>query len=402
MGIGFKAQTVPAAVCSFLVMYLVTVCVSSKSFSASLELTKYGKTHYLERVRKPTNKSMFESREKDSIRHCKRIMKQFFISGFFLLTLLNVNQCLIAQFAPSVGQIGSTAMYKDSSDFAAWASSCTVIRGYQDISQPGGPYANVGDENMALGMASIDGVVSLGDGGYAILKFNTPIKDTTGADFAVFENSFDDQFLELAFVEVSSDGINYFRFPAVSNTDTITQTWSFGYTDATKINNLAGKYRGMYGTPFDISDIADHILLNKKAITHVKVIDVVGCIQNQYCTRDANGHKINDPWPTSFGSGGFDLDAVGVIHDQNHVGIKDLNELHAQVYPNPAKDFLKISVPNNHDYTISICTTQGIEIISKSNEKMQSSISLNDLLPGVYLLQIKSGEQLKRIKFVKE
>lgn len=308
----------------------------------------------------------------------------------------------MAQFAPAVGQIGTTAIYKDSSDFIAWATSCNVVRGYQDVSQPGGPYTNVGDESMALGKAGADGVISLGDGGFAVLQFEAPIKDTTGPDFAVFENSFDDIFLELAFVEVSSDGTNYFRFPAISNTDTTTQTWSFGYTDATKIHNLAGKYRGMYGTPFDIADLADHILLNKKAITHVKVIDVIGCIQNQYCTRDANNHKVNDPWPTGFGSGGFDLDAVGVIHDQNHVDLKEENELLVQVLPNPAKEYLEIIVPDHQNYSVSISTLQGRVVVEKANENFQSTLLLDHLSSGIYLLQIKSGNQQKHIKFVKE
>lgn len=311
-------------------------------------------------------------------------------------------KCLLAQYAPPVGQPGTTAMYKDSSDFIGWATVCQVVRGYQDVSQLTGPYANVGNESMALGKAGTDGIVSLGDGGFAILQFASPIKDTTGYDFAVFENGFDDLFLELAFVEVSSDGLNYFRFPAISNTDTTTQTGSFGYTDATKINNLAGKYRGMYGTPFDIADITDNSLLNKKAITHVKIIDVVGCIQNQYCTRDANGHKVNDPWPTGFSAGGFDLDAVGVIHSQAQVGVKEYEELKVSVYPNPAKDFLKIIVPNNHDYSICISTLQGVVMLEEKHENIKSSVSVESLLPGIYILQITSGDLKKQMKFVKE
>jgi len=59
-----------------------------------------------------------------------------------------------------------------------------------------------------------------------------------GFDFAVFENSFNDSFLELAFVEVSSDGINFVRFPATSNTQTDVQITGFGTIDPTYINNL--------------------------------------------------------------------------------------------------------------------------------------------------------------------
>ena len=81
------------------------------------------------------------------------------------------------------------------------------------------------------------GVVSLGDGGYGILTFDEPIDNGLGWDFAVFENSFSDDFLELAFVEVSSDGINFFRFPATSLTQDIVQVGGFGNIDANELDH---------------------------------------------------------------------------------------------------------------------------------------------------------------------
>jgi hypothetical protein len=48
-----------------------------------------------------------------------------------------------------------------------------------------------------------------------------------GYDFAIFENGFPfgsgSFYLELAFVEVSSDGKHFVRFNAISNTDTTQQ-----------------------------------------------------------------------------------------------------------------------------------------------------------------------------------
>jgi hypothetical protein len=38
--------------------------------------------------------------------------------------------------------------------------------------------------------------------------------------------------------------------------------------------------------------------------------------ENNYASCDSQGHQINDPWPTPFPTGGFDLDAVGVIHQK--------------------------------------------------------------------------------------
>lgn len=317
-----------------------------------------------------------------------------------LVSLLFSGGISFAQFAPSVAQPGTTALYKDSSAFVAWGNKCKIIRGLQDISSPAIGYANVGDSASALGIAGTTGIVSLGDGGSATLQFNSFIIDGVGSDLAVFENGFDDSFLELAFVEVSSDGIHFFRFPATSNTDTITQTWSFGLTDATKINNLAGKYRGEYGTPFDLADIPDTVLLDKQAITHVKVIDVVGCIQNQYCSRDANNHKINDPWPTDFGSGGFDLDAVGIIHQQA-VGLEELELKHVTIFPNPATDVIYINSGLNNNYSISINNLFGENILRLENNLKTTSVSLNELKHGVYFLTITSGGKQKQVKFVK-
>jgi len=321
------------------------------------------------------------------------------------ITLISLSGLLVsglssfAQFAPGVGQAGTTAMFKDSSAFVGWATKCSITRGLQDISVGSGPYASVGDSTSAYGKAGTTGVVSLGDGGMATLQFASPIRNDAGPDFAVFENSFDDSFLELAFVEVSSDGGTFFRFPAVSNTDATTQTASFGLTDPTKLNNLAGKYRANYGTPFDLSDIPDNLLLNKQAITHVRIIDVVGCIQDQYCTRDMNNHKINDPWPTAFGSGGFDLDAVGVIHQQGTVmSVEEEQVLAAAVFPNPVSDQLHIRVHTNKDYVLTVTNVLGEVVMQAANA---DRLSVEQLKEGVYTLEISAAERHSVQKFVK-
>ena len=304
-----------------------------------------------------------------------------------------------AQFAPPFGHEGNTAMYKDSSAFVAWANKCNIIRGFQDISNQSLGYTNVGDSSFAIGQAGTNGVVSLGDGGVAILEFSSPIMDGNGPDFAVFENGFDNLFLELAFVEVSSDGIHFFRFPAISNTDTTIQTDGFGLTDASKLHNLAGKYRAEYGTPFDLYDLTNDALLNKQAITHVKVIDVVGSIQNQYCSRDVNNHKINDPWPTGWGNGGFDLDAVGVIHQQT-VGIDELELRTISVYPNPATNVLYVNL-SSINYSLEVINLMGEVVLKAENKSNTTSLELSNLKSGVYYLKISSEGKQKQMKFVK-
>ena len=229
----------------------------------------------------------------------------------------------IAPFAPAQDQPGTTAMHADSSAFVAWATGCVAEPGPMNIANPSAGIAGAGwpQENAIGEPEGTYGVTCLGDGGYATLTFASPICNQPGPDFAVFENGFksgEQWFLEIAFVEVSSDGENFFRFPAITAVQYETQLGGFATMDPAYIHNFAGKYGAFYGTPFDLDEVPDAPLLNKNSITHVRVVDVVGCIDPEYCTYDSQGHPVNDPWPTPFASSGFDLDAVGVIHDVAH------------------------------------------------------------------------------------
>ncbi len=267
-------------------------------------------------------------------------MKNLILIILFLIALGRfVSQ---AQFPPPAGQPGSTAMHKDSSAFVAWAIHCVVERGLQNITDTESDTASAGEAWMATGKSGVNGMVSLGDGGIAILTFDSPIYNGPGWDFAIFENSFSDDFLELGFVEVSADGVNFYRFPATSLTQDSAQIATFGTLDATKINNLAGKYRANYGTAFDLEELSNQPL-DIDHITHVRIIDVVGCILPLYATYDFNGNIINDPFPTHFPSGGFDLDAVGVIHGVNASVRTPQKNSFFQVYPNPASSFININ-----------------------------------------------------------
>jgi hypothetical protein len=221
-------------------------------------------------------------------------------------------------FAPAAGQPGSDAIGKDDPRIKAWATSVEELaRGPMNISNPGLGNASFGVGANALGPAqgTATDVVSLGDGGWITLSFASGIRNGPGPDLAVFENGFADVFLELAFVEVSSNGTDFFRFPAISLTQTATQVGSFDPLDPTNLYNLAGKYRAGFGTPFDLAELAGvSPLLDVNHVTYVRIVDVVGSINPLYATHDSLGGMVNDPWPTPFASSGFDLDAVGVLH----------------------------------------------------------------------------------------
>jgi hypothetical protein len=205
--------------------------------------------------------------------------------------------------------------------FFGWADSVTsYLRSDTDVS--------FSDPDLGLGAVTGDNfhVVSLGDlsapaitagtpPGAITVKLAKPVRDLNGADFVVFENGHITQsnqggagiggvFAELAEVWVSANGVDFVKFPTTSLT--AASAGMYGSLDPTNLRNLAGKhvnaYGNSWGTPFDLAQV------NLAQITHIRIVDVPG----NGAFLDQSGQPIHDPWRT-FGSGGFDLEAVGAI-----------------------------------------------------------------------------------------
>jgi len=221
------------------------------------------------------------------------------------------------------------------------------------------------DTSLALGFPTgdISDVVCLGDvdtdtspstpPGEIVIAFSDPnniISDKGGYDFVVFENGFvvidtdpsmgsvaGEMFAELAFVEVSTDCNNFARFPSVSLTPT--RTGLQGSVEVSNIYNLAGKHTNgasnCTGTPFDLSELSDDplVLSGQVDLNNIKYIKIVDIPGGGYYFDEANSegyldpntapeysiykndHPIYDAWLT-YGPGGFDLEAVGVLNEQ--------------------------------------------------------------------------------------
>jgi hypothetical protein len=250
--------------------------------------------------------------------------------------------------------------------FRGWATS------YKDYlpsdTQWSGNWNNPG---KALGPVTgqLNDIVSLGDlddteiadgckPGRITLVFGNPhkvndsnhIRNVKGYDFVIFENGFisgsydtsggpvtGQMFADLGYVEVSSDGNNFVRFPSVSLTSE--QVDPYGTIDISNIYNLGGKHPNSYGicvgTPFDLSEIANEPnvvngLVDINNICYVRIVDIPGSgdfYDNAVKQIDADSwpnwqhyshnHPIYDAWPT-WGSGGFDLEAIGVLKEQQY------------------------------------------------------------------------------------
>jgi len=285
------------------------------------------------------------------------------------------------------------------SRIVAWAIQCEVERGYINISNPEQTYTHgeitsnrafAGAEQDACGAANGLSTVSLGDGGIATVQFQNPIRDGEGYDFVVFENGFFNPpgetsaaFIELAFVEVSSDGLHFFRFNTLSEMPYVSQNSSFLAINWTLFHGFAGVYTHPYGVAFDLADLPDNALLNKQRITHVRVIDVVGCIQPQYASYDSQGNIVNDPWPTPFHTGGFDLDAVGVINEANS-SVNNTLSLQVYLYPNPA---------SHNVFVHGVSDPISIEVFDNTGKQLMkiydsASFSVETLSKGSYIIRI--------------
>ena len=164
------------------------------------------------------------------------------------------------------------------------------------------------------------------------------------------------------------------------------------------INNLAGKYRVGYGTPFDLDELHDSTGLDLNHITHVRLVDVVGTIDPQYATHDAFGHIVNDPYPTRdtiWGSGGFDLTGVAVLF-QSQEGIEEAVALELKnIYPNPASDFVNVSV--NRAVDAQLFDLSGCKMADIHLDAGQNTLNISNLKSGIYILRTE-GNSKKIVK----
>lgn len=305
------------------------------------------------------------------------------------------------QFAPPAGQTGSDAVHADSSSIIAWANSIELERGFIRIDQQELGKVDYGSPENGLGKADFL-VVSLGDAGMATLQFEVPLRNGPGNDFVVFENSFSDDFLELAFVEVSSDGTYFVRFPSTSFTPFEKQIGTFGTIDATKIHQLAGKYRGLYGVPFDLDVLGFDNEIDLQRITHIRIKDVVGTVNEMFASFDSHGAIINDPFPTPFPSGGFDLDAVGVINNLSNLSINEQQGFVSHVYPNPFGEsvFLHL-MQSGIDWQLEIVDVKGKSWGYFSGNSENVTVSTATLPGGMYFFNLITSDKKEVIKMIK-
>lgn len=222
----------------------------------------------------------------------------------------------------------------------ASAQFATSVVSYQQGGTGGGGLfnqANVlgGPRGAGINAGSLD-VLSLGQGGNVLLGFGVTIADGPGEDLTVFENPFYfpigtfSAFSEAAFVEVSTNGVDFARFPSSYVGPPAPQS-AFGSLPAGTFSNLAGGLPVLANTAiglgdafdptvsggeaFDLADLCGDPLVasgvvDLTAIHFVRLVDVVAGVD-----ADSTGQLIYD----NGGLGSADIDAVAVLHHTGNV-----------------------------------------------------------------------------------
>ncbi|KXK46753.1 MAG: cell surface protein, partial [Bacteroidetes bacterium OLB10] len=162
----------------------------------------------------------------------------------------------------------------------------------------------------------------------------------------------------------------------------------------------------LFGTPFDLDEMINIQGLDVMHITHIRVVDVVGSVDEMFATYDSQGHKVNDPWPTPFPSSGFDLDAVGVIHQSTTSIQEQSNFSNIQVFPNPLhhSGYLKYSLNKSSTVDLKIYSADGSMVFGEKSFQSEGvqTLSLNEmkLKKGVYIVVLSDDTSVSTYKFI--
>jgi hypothetical protein len=201
--------------------------------------------------------------------------------------------------------------------------------------------------------------------------------------------------------------------PDVSNSSDVVDIFDgTNWTTAHLSSPRAGSRACTAGDKVFFAGGGDMDLPNLSSVSSSDLVDVYDITSALWTTSNMNYEKINH---TAIGAGnkvyvagGYEissgtlLDAVEVwditygIHSLEH-----FNEISA--YPNPAVDFLTISLTGKSSKTeIRIINLIGEVVLHSSLTKQKSVIDISSLSDGVYLIELAAGENISRQKFIKQ
>jgi len=108
---------------------------------------------------------------------------------------------------------------------------------------------------------------------------------------------------------------------------------------------------------------------------------------------NSNGAYYNTVYPD--GDGRFCIATI----TKSAMGINDISSIVANIYPNPAKDYVNVVADRTID-KISLMNMMGQTVAEKTVNDSSTKMNLNGILPGVYFLKIECNGQFSTKKVV--
>ncbi len=84
------------------------------------------------------------------------------------------------------------------------------------------------------------------------------------------------------------------------------------------------------------------------------------------------------------------------------VGIESLSDLGISIYPNPASNFVNIVSDNLGSLNVSFTDISGKTVLQTLVENRKTVLDISDISSGIYIINIKSGKKIYKMKFIKQ
>ncbi len=110
------------------------------------------------------------------------------------------------------------------------------------------------------------------------------------------------------------------------------------------------------------------------------------------------GNKVISVWAKTNPSGGSDNIHITRVDDAGTIGISEVKEKQIFIYPNPASAEVYVILPENMTHAeVRLTDISGKEVLRSyplaNNQDHNFRISTSNLVPGTYILHVKSGNE---------
>jgi hypothetical protein len=214
--------------------------------------------------------------------------------------------------------------------------------------------------------------------------------------------------------------------PFVHNTDFTDLDWSYKLTvDFSQMTPHLNQVLYFYLRNQETEDFVDSVILEPILMADFSVSSYLIVPDSSYNLDfyvDFNENGMYDVPPTDH-AWRIELDSVqgdttlSFVHntdftdieletDTTITGIPDLNKAGFSTYPNPVRDVLTIRADKDTDMAgnIRIYSQTGALVVNKvlSSGKTEVTLNVAALKPGVYILSVGEGKNVRQTRFIKE